>query len=281
MTHRFFILASVAVVCCASLAPRAAGQEKDERARRLEVLCADITAKSLQLTDQLIEAIKQREAALRLSADAQRQLDDALRHAENAKSQRDAARTAAVSLQQKLEYETTSLRRQSEQEKEALRREAANELNAVRDRASADLTAVRDELLGARQEAASYKHELEKAQTAVRHYEAAEEADRQMAVVSYATGLDEFNRGDFIGAVTSFTAAIEAHPKDARFFYMRAMARHQVKAQEETPALDDAIADAKRGATIEQVDGSISPAVDRALARFQGKPRLWLESYRR
>jgi hypothetical protein len=45
-------------------------------------------------------------------------------------------------------------------------------------------------------------------------------------------------------AIKKFTSAIETYPKDARFFYMRTMARQQLKAE------DDAIADAKRGAML-------------------------------
>jgi tetratricopeptide (TPR) repeat protein len=211
---------------------------------------ADLARECADLARRSIQAMKDRDEAIEAAQEAKQRLEDVTRD-------RDAARIKV----------------------EQVRQQAAKELGDERKRAHLEVERARQELATLRGKADNDARELEGAREIIAQHRAAEKVSREAAAGLFATGLDEFRRNDLPAAIRSFGKAIETHPNDARFFLMRAVARHQLS--REGTALTDAEEDAKRGTAIEQSDPGSGPAIQRTLERVQGKTREWLETFRR
>jgi tetratricopeptide (TPR) repeat protein len=217
-----------------------------------------------QLAEQLKIALKEKDTEASRAAATLRKLE----------YEREQAQAEKAALREQAEQSLAALHQQKDDEVKAVKAELAarkTELSAK----TADLSARTKELSSRTAELATAQRQLKDTQAALRFYQASDAADKELALSYYASGAGQLRRGLLAEAIKSFTSAIETYPKDARFFYMRAIARQQT-----TEGNDDAIADAKRGATLEDIDAENTPRTDRALEHFQGKTRLWLEKHR-
>ncbi len=104
------------------------------------------------------------------------------------------------------------------------------------------------------------------------------EGDRTGANFAYVEGLRHMRQQDYAAAVLRFSEAIDRNPNDARYFYLRGMARHLAGNGAD---LTEAERDVRRGAELEKQNSPSSRMVDQALERFQGATRLWAEKFRR
>jgi hypothetical protein len=107
---------------------------------------------------------------------------------------------------------------------------------------------------------------------------ASSEGDRTGANFSYIEGLRQLRQQNYAAAVGSFSEAIDRYPNDARYFYLRGMARHLANRGRD---LAEAEQDARRAAALEKQNSPAPRVVDQALERFQGSSRLWTEQFRR
>jgi Flp pilus assembly protein TadD len=102
--------------------------------------------------------------------------------------------------------------------------------------------------------------------------------DSTGANFSYVEGLRHMRARDYAAAVERFSEAIDRNPNDARYFYLRGMARHQAAGGKD---LTEAERDVRRAAELEKQNSPMPRTVDQALERFQGPSRLWAEKFRR
>jgi TolA-binding protein len=103
------------------------------------------------------------------------------------------------------------------------------------------------------------------------------DGDRTAGNFSYVEGLRHLRQQDYRAAVQRFSEAIDRYPHDARYFYLRGLARHLAA---DGSDLSEADRDVRRGAELEKQSSPSSRVVDQALERFQGAPRLWIEKLR-
>lgn len=99
-------------------------------------------------------------------------------------------------------------------------------------------------------------------------------AEVTVALQSYHDGLHDFFLGDYGAALDAFGAAIERNPRDARYYYFRALA-HRRQGNQEKAALD-----AKEGWMLERQEMPTTYEVSQALERIQGSDRFWLQAQR-
>lgn len=99
-------------------------------------------------------------------------------------------------------------------------------------------------------------------------------AEVTVSLQSYHDGLHDFFLGDYGAALRAFGAAIERNPRDARYFYFRALA-HRRQGDQEKAALD-----AKEGWMLERQEMPTTYEVSQALERIQGSDRFWLQAQR-
>ncbi len=104
------------------------------------------------------------------------------------------------------------------------------------------------------------------------------EADAAGASFSYAEGLRHMQEQNYAAAVRRFSEAIDRYPSDARYYYLRGLARHLATKGSD---LADAEHDVRHAAELEKQSSPSSRTVDQALERFQGPSRLWAEKFRR
>jgi hypothetical protein len=104
------------------------------------------------------------------------------------------------------------------------------------------------------------------------------EGDRSGANFAYVQGLQHMRQQDYASAVQRFSEAIDRHSGDARYFYLRGIARHLAGAGSDLTAAE---ADVRRAAELEKQNLPGPRVVDQALERFQGPSRLWAEKFRR
>jgi len=93
----------------------------------------------------------------------------------------------------------------------------------------------------------------------------------------YIEGLRHLREKNYHTAIKNFSLAIDANPEDARYYYLRGLARHLAADGNDA----EAERDARRGAELEKNHAPNSRFVDEALERFQGASRLWVERFRR
>ena len=90
----------------------------------------------------------------------------------------------------------------------------------------------------------------------------------------YGNGVHKYFAGDYSGAHEALSRAIDAGTKDPRCYYFRAMAELKLGRD------DEALADMKAGAKLENQDSDRFYGVNRSLERVQGRDRLMLEKIR-
>ena len=90
----------------------------------------------------------------------------------------------------------------------------------------------------------------------------------------YGSGVHKYFAGDYSGAHEALSHAIDAGTKDPRCYYFRAMAELKLGRN------DEALADMKAGAKLENQDSDRFYGVNRSLERVQGRNRLMLEKIR-
>ncbi len=104
------------------------------------------------------------------------------------------------------------------------------------------------------------------------------DADATGANFSYAEGLRHMREQNYAAAVQRLSEAIDRYPSDARYYYLRGLARHLAAKGTD---LTEAERDVRRAAELERQSSPNSRMVDQALERFQGPSRLWAEKFRR
>jgi len=90
----------------------------------------------------------------------------------------------------------------------------------------------------------------------------------------YGSGVHKYFSGDYLEAHETLSRAIDAGTKDPRCYYFRAMAALKLGRD------DEALADMKAGAKLENQDSDRFYGVNRSLERVQGRHRLTLEKIR-
>ena len=101
-----------------------------------------------------------------------------------------------------------------------------------------------------------------------------------LATGAYTDGVERLSRNDYYGAETSFSRAIEADPEDARFHYLRGVARYLAAGGPPSPVPVSAADDVKNGVRLERLNQPAARVIGLGLIRVQGDVRNWLESYR-
>lgn len=99
-------------------------------------------------------------------------------------------------------------------------------------------------------------------------------ADDVLLEQFYGNGVHAYYQGDFSGAHSALSAAINGGSKDPRAFYFRGLAFLQLGRTQEAQA------DFQKGAELEVQDSSDFYPVNRSLERVQGRSRQMLEQYR-
>jgi hypothetical protein len=100
------------------------------------------------------------------------------------------------------------------------------------------------------------------------------QADDVLLEEFYGNGVHAYYQGDFTGAHSALSAAINGGTKDPRAFYFRGLAYLQLGRSQEAQA------DFQKGAELEVKDSSDFYPVSRSLERVQGRSRQMLEQYR-
>lgn len=100
------------------------------------------------------------------------------------------------------------------------------------------------------------------------------QADDVLLEEFYGNGVHAYYQGDFSGAHSALSAAINGGTKDPRAFYFRGLAYLQLGRTQEAQA------DFQKGAELEVKDSSDFYPVNRSLERVQGRSRQMLEQYR-
>ncbi|MFO0948698.1 MAG: hypothetical protein U1D30_22705, partial [Planctomycetota bacterium] len=154
--------------------------------------------------------------------------------------------------------------------------EAVNALNEQLKKSTSDLAAANKELTAAKQQLAAAEKQLAAAKSGSTslYLMPAEGGDQPVSLRAYHQGLQDFYLGDNQAAIRALDNAIQNYPRDARYFYYRALALRRMgeaaKAKE----------DAARGWALERQEHPTPYEVSQALERIQGGDRFWLSAQR-
>jgi hypothetical protein len=259
----------------------------DTVVRWLNVQIDTVQTQYEQLEQQLNDMRKQRDAALAVAQDAQRELADAERRAGDARKAVEQAKNELASARQEYQRAEAAMRLQHRNDIEHERREREKQVTAEVERAERRLTDERQrmqreidqlkrELSKVRHDRDRYLQRYKNAKARVAQFEA--DKARHESVSCYNRGRAELAKNDCASAVKSFTAAIELYPYDARYFYLRGIARRQTGDQ---AAGEQAKSDADRGRRLESCDSPQPGVVDQALEYLQADKRSWLDGQRK
>jgi chromosome segregation ATPase len=255
---------------------------------RLEDKLERLQERCDELEQQVKELRKQRD-------DAMQQQEEAKRKAENLRSEEktDREQAAAVKSELRAVREDTQERirpvhaqHQNEREYESGR--TNEQLTAAQQRGAAALQTQRQitqvQIEKLQEELAVARHESAKSAELCHHAEKELEdtlanttAGRKESLYYYSQAHEDLAKGEYAGAVKNLTLAVELYPYDARYFYLRGVARQRIG---DAAALHDAEGDAERAAHLEKEAQPDAGIVDRALERIQGKTRYWIERHR-
>lgn len=157
--------------------------------------------------------------------------------------------------------------------------ESAKALAALADqlrKSKSELASANQELDAAKQQLAAAQKQIAAAQSGGTslYLMPAAGGDQPVSLRAYHQGLQDFYLGDNEAAVRALDNAIENYPRDARYFYYRALALRRLG--ENAKARDDAA----RGWALERQEFPTPYEVSQALERIQGGDRFWLAAQR-